>query len=203
MKNLKNLSRKVAVAAIALFMVPSFSALAQSNIHLGLYKDNTSIAEIEIENLSQEQPVSIALRNAAGTVLFSDNSSASHYVKMLDFAKLNDGQYALDISRPKGVVRKMIVKKGESIVINNETLVFHNYIKFQDEDKKLLVKFNNTLDESVTLRIMDNEGNILHEETGIKANTYATLFNLSKLSKGAYNMSLVSGGFTNNRTIQL
>lgn len=202
MKTMKKFTTKITAVLALLVALSSSVAIAQSNVELGLYKEGTSIAKLKIDKLKKEEPVSITLKNEDGVVMFSDKSSSDKYVKMLDFANIKDGIYIIDIVQPKGLIRKSIVKENSSLVINSESYVLNNYISFH-EDSKVLVKFNSTLNQPVTLRILDQDGNILHEEAGIKDSDYAAVFNMSKLSKGAYRMSLTSGEFTNSRQLSL
>ena len=201
---IRNEKRNYVLAITAVLMLQSVMAFSQSNIKIGLYKPGTEIAELKVDNLKKEDQLSVAVKDAQGNTLFTDHTAnAVKYVKRLDFAKISNGVYSVDIIQPKGLIRKVVVKDESGISFKEETYVFHNYIKYQDDDKKLLVKFNNGLNESVSIRIIDKEGHILHEETGIRTANYAAVFNLSQLAKGSYKMSVTSGDFTNNRLIQL
>lgn len=201
MKRKMNGTRLLVIATF-LFVLQSVAGVAQSNINVSLYKPDTEIATIRIDDLKVDEPLSLSLKNEYGTTLFYDETKGASYLKMINFANVRDGKYLLDISQERGMVRRVIVKDAQGLSIKDESYVFHNFIKF-NEDKKLLVKFNNGLNEPVTIRITDHEGRILHEEINIKAEDYATLFNLSRLHSGSYNMSVTSGNFSKNRKIQL
>lgn len=190
-----------AVVATALLMLQSVIVLAQPVIEVDLFKTGTEIAEIKIDQL-EEETIKVTLKNDQGYILFNDKAS-SLYVKMLDFAQISNGVYFLDFNREKGMIRKVIVKDEKGLSFEDESYVFHNYIKFKEDDKKLFVKFNNGLKEPVTIRITDEEGHVLHEVTDIHDQDYAALFNLSKLGRGAYQMSLISENFSKERKIQL
>lgn len=203
MKMINTKSGIFLAATAALLFVNSLNVFAQSsNVHLNLYKTGTAIAEIKIDQLKSEEPASISIKNTDGVTLFSDKSKADRYVKMIDFSSISDGIYVVDIAQTKGRVRKVLKKENQTLTIEDQAYVFNNYVKFPEE-RKLLVKFNNQIDEPVTLRISDSNGNILHEEANIKTENYTALFNLSKLTKGSYNMSLTSGTYSNTQKIQL
>ena len=197
----KSIREKLLGLVAVLLVLQSTAGMAQSNINLSLYKPNTKIAEIKVEGLENETMVT--LTNAYGTVLFSDKSSGNRYVKMLDFSKVKDGVYYLDVAKDKGVLRKLIVKDSNGLSFEEKAYVFHNLVRYKEDDKKLFVKFNNELKEPVTLRITDRNGKVLHEITGIKDASYAALFNLSQLHSGLYNMTVTSGNFSNFKQIQL
>lgn len=199
----KSIRAKLLGVATFLLVLQSTVGMAQSNIRLELYKPNTSIAEIKVENLEKDTETKVTLMNEYGTVLFSDKSTGERYVKMLDFGNIRNGVYYLDIARERGMVRKLIVKDDKGLSFEEKAYVFHNFVKYKEDDKRLLVKFNNELKEPVTVRITDGTGRILHEETDIKVENYAALFNLSQLHSGSYNMSVTSGNFSNLKKIQL
>lgn len=192
----------IAVAA-ALLLVGNLSVSAQSrNVQLSLYKNTATIAEIKVDGITEKDPALVTIKNSDGITLFSDKSTSDRYVKMIEFATIKDGIYVVDIAQAKGVVRKIVSKANDALTIQDEAYIFSNYIKFAEEGK-LLVKFNNQINTPVTLRISDAKGNVLHEESDITSESYTALFNLSRLHKGSYNMSLSSNAFTNTQTIQL
>ena len=203
MKNLITKFGVLTVALVALLLVGNFSVSAQArNVDVSLYKNSATIAQIKVNGLSELNPAQITIKNAGGVTLFSDESSSDKYVKMIEFASIKDGVYVVDVAQSKGIVRKVVKKENEALTIQDEAFVFSNYMTFAEEGK-LLVKFNNQINEPVTLRIIDEKGNILHEESDITSESYTGLFNLSKLNRGSYNMSLSSRAFTNTKKIQL
>lgn len=206
MNIMKNLSTKFGVftvALAALLLVGNLSASAQAkNVDVSLYKNATTIAQIKVNGLSETNPAQITIKNADGITFFSDKSSSDKYVKMIEFGSIKDGVYVVDIIQTRGIVRKVVKKENEALTIQDEAFVFSNYMAFAEE-RKLLVKFNNQIKEPVTLRIIDEKGNVLHEESDITSESYTGLFNLSKLNSGSYNMSLTSKAFTNTQKIQL
>lgn len=203
MKNLTNKSLKLAVAITALLMLESLVVFSQSNISLKVFEQNKHIAKLKIDSISQEKPLAVTIKNSVGDILFKEKSDGSKYLQYLDFSKLKEDTYTVDIAHEKGISRKVLVKGATGMSVNEGTSFFYNSVEYKETDRKLLVTFNNDLKEAVTVRITDNFGNILVEQNGIRSEKYATLFNLSKLSKGTYNMSLTSGEFTNTKTLQL
>lgn len=197
-------TRLLGLVAVVL-VLQSAAGMAQSDINLSLYKPNTNtnIAEVKVEGLEIDTETKVTLTNKYGAVLFSDKSSGNSYVKILDFSNISNGVYYLDIAKDKGMVRKYIVKDNNGLSFEEKAYVFHNLVRYKEEDKKLFVKFNNELKEPVTLRITDRKGNVLHEITDIRDESYAALFNLSQLHSGLYNMTVTSGEFSNLKQIQL
>jgi hypothetical protein len=194
---------KLVVIITALLMLPSIVALSQTRIKLELHKPGTEIARLNVESVDTNNPVTIIVRDAQGAILFIERSKQDQYKKLISFTKLAEGKYFVDLEQSTGIVRKVVVKDQSGLSIKDESLYFQNYIKLADEDRKLLVRFNTNLDQPVTIRIMDSEGHILHEASNIKTDSHASLYNLSMLLHGTYNISLVSGDFVSSRTIQL
>lgn len=197
----KSIRAKFLGLVAVILVLQSTAGMAQSNINLSLYKPNTKIAEIKVDGLENETKIS--LTNQYGTVLFSDKSTGDRYVKMLDFTNIRNGVYYLDIAKDKGMVRKHIVKDNNGLSFEEKAYIFHNLVKYEEDDKKLFVKLNNELKEPVTLRITDRNGKVLHEIAGIRDENYVALFNLSQLHSGLYNMSVTSSSFSNFKQIQL
>src|SRR5690606_15518385 len=111
------------------------------------------------------------------------------YVKMISFTTLKRGTYYVDLKQANGLYRKVIVKDENGLTVKDDNFFFHNIIRFKDGDKKLLVKFNSNLNETITFRILDIDGNVVHEEAGINSGNYTSLLNLSRLH-GTYNISV-------------
>src|SRR5690606_35541975 len=203
MKNLRTKIGVFTVALAALVLIGNSTVSAQAkNVDVSLYKNTTTIAQIKVNGLSETNPAQITIKNADGITFFSDKSSSDKYVKLIEFGSIKDGVYVVDIIQTRGIVRKVVKKENEALTIQDEAFVFSNYMAFAEE-RKLLVKFNNQIKEPVTLRIIDEKGNVLHEESDITTESYTGLFNLSKLNSGSYNMSLSSKAFTNTQKIQL
>lgn len=203
---MKKRDMKFTIGLTALLLLQSMFVFGQSTVNLRLYKPGTEIAVLHIDSLMKEEPVTVTVKDEQGVILFTDKSNASEYMKLIDFSKINSGKYYIDVANPAKVIRKVVSKETGGLSIDtgsNYLYIYNNLGKLQEDNRKLLVKFNNKLDEAVTLRITDSEGNVLHEEAGIKSANYATLFNLSKLTSGVYNMSVSSGSFTNSRTFKL
>lgn len=203
MKKIKKGSMKMAVAVTALLMLQSFVVLAQTNVQLALYKTESKVALLKVEDIKQGEFMTVTIRNENGAVLFIERGIAEEYIKLLDFAKLGNGTYLLDIAQSKGMVRKVVVKEDSGLFVKKENLLFSDNITIKDEDKKLFVRFSNGLMEPVTMRITDSEGHILHEQTNIVSENYAAMFNLSKLTRGQYSMSLTSGYFSKSKSFEL
>ena len=206
MNTMKKLNTKLGVVSAAIAVMLMFGNLSVSaqgrNVEVSLYKNATTIAQIKVNGLTESEPAQITIKNLEGTTLFTDKTSSERYVKMIEFGSIKDGIYVVDVAQSKGIVRKVVKKENEALTIQDEAYVFSNYMTFAEEGK-LLIKFNNQIKEPVTLRILDEKGNVLHEESDITTESYTGLFNLSKLNRGSYNMSLSSKAFSNTQKIQL
>lgn len=203
MNSSKAKTPKLAVIVTALLMLQSIAAISQTNVQLDLYKPGTEVAKLKFESTNANEPVLISVKDADGNILFSERSKADQYKKLISFTKLSKGTYFIDMEQSKGIVRKVVVKNENGLAIEKENFYFRNLITLKEDDRKLLVKFNSNLNQPVTIRIMDNDGHILHEMSDIKANNHTSLYNLSMLLHGTYNISLVSGDYVSSRTIQL
>lgn len=203
MKHLRIRPGKLVVGATVLFMLQSIAAFSQTKFHLNLYKPGTEVAKLKIESINTAAPVSITVRNAEGITLFTDKCKGDQYTKLINFAKISTGTYFIDLEQANGVTRKVLVKDETGLSIQAEDYYFHNSVKLKEEDKRLLVRFNSNIDQPVTIRIMDNNGHIIHEESGITSDVYASRFDLSNLIHGNYRVSLISGVYSNTTSFRL
>ncbi len=184
-------------------MLQGIAVFAQTRIQLDLHKPGTETARLKIESSAAAEAVLITVKNAEGITLFTDKAKTDQYVKLIDFKKLSQGMYFVDMQQAKGITRKVLVKNEQGLSIQEGNYYFNNLISFKEEDKKLFVRFNNNIKQPVTIRIMDSRGNVVHEENGITAETYASKFNLAGLSHGHYKVSLTSGAYSSYRNISL
>lgn len=204
MREIKKAPMKFAIVITALIMLQSMAVLAQPRISLAHYKPGTAIASLGIDILPEEQPVTVTVRDAKGIILYRDQTETTHYTRLIDFGRIGNGQYYVDVAYPEGVIRKVVVMEQENLQVKNDSYYIHNSLnRLQDNDKKMLVRLNKNLNETITVRITDSEGHILHEKSGIRTNNYSALFDLSKLSSGVYNMQLFSNNFSSSRSFTL
>lgn len=184
-------------------MLQSFAVLAQSVTQLNLFKTGTDVTKLVVASQNAEEALTIEVKNANEYTLFSDKCKTDQYVKFINFSKMSNGIYFIDLTQNKGVSRKMLIKDESGISIQEGNYYFKNFITFKDEDKKLLVKFNSNIKQSVTIQIMDSKGNVVYEEKGIDTENYASRFNLSKLRHGNYKVNLISGAYSSTSNIRL
>lgn len=204
MREIKKAPMKFTIAATALLIFQSIMVMAQPSISLKPYKPGSSIAQLHIDQLTQESPASVTVRDEKGIILFSDQSKAAEYNKLIDFSKIGNGLFYVDISYPGMAIRKVVSKDQDKLNVKEDSYFIHNsFSKLEGNDKKMLVRLNKNLNETVTVRITDSEGHVLHEKAGIKNNQYSTLLDLSKLNSGVYNMQLISENFSSTRSFQV
>lgn len=203
MKNLNLGTLKLAVIVTTLLMTQSLVAFSQSIINLELQNPALAVAKVRIDRISALKPAIISIKDANGQVLFTEKSKTSQYGKKLDFSKLSNGTYFLDLEEPYGVNRKVLVKTEQGLSLKEGNFYIQNSIRFKDADKKVVVNIDNTLNQPVTIRITDANGNVLHEVNNIVTDNYNSSFNLSSLMRGTYQISLMSGNWSSSQSIKL
>lgn len=204
MREIKRRPMKFAIVITALIMLQSMAVVAQPHINLAHYKPGTTIASLAIDILPEEEPVAVTIRSAKGLILYRDQTKKAHYTKLIDFGQIGNGQYYVDVAYPEGVIRKVVVMEEENLQVKNDSYYIHNSLnRLQDNNKKMLVRLNKNLNEAVTVRIFDSEGNILHEKTGIKDSHYTALFDMSNLTSGVYKLQMISDNFSSSRSFTL
>lgn len=204
MREIKKGTLKLSIIAATLFILQSMTVLAQPHVNLKAYKPGSGIALLHIDDLTEEAPALITVRDEKGIVLFKDKSKTAGYDKLIDFGKIGNGMFYVDVTYPGALVRKVVIVDNNKLKVEENSFYIHNRInKLQGNDKKMLVRLNKNLNEAVTVRIFDSEGNILHEKAGITDNHYTALFNMSKLSSGVYKLQMISDNFSSSRSFQV
>ena len=164
---------------------------------------NTKALTINIDNLSLDV-IEISIEDAQSNTLYSETAkNIPNYAKRLNLAQLEAGNYKL-------VIKKNLVKTIQPFELTETTILMTE----TDRKEKFLpniVQRGTKLDlnimmskyANVHIKIYDNEGRLVFEETNYVVITLNKRFDLEKLSAGVYVVEVTAGDETQYATISL
>lgn len=202
----------VFVLAIALTLVNTTQTIARSverNYVLAgttvkiTADENVKAVTVNINNI-QNDVVKVSLEGTDGTVLFSQEiSKMARYAKKFNLSQLENGSYKL-------VIRKNLTKTTQPFTLND------NGVQLNENERKekflpSIAQKGSMVDvncltsnyTNIYIRIFDNEGRLVFENTNYVVFQIQKRFNLSKLPAGAYVMEVEAGDDTQYSTLNL
>jgi hypothetical protein len=205
---INNRLRTAAIVAVFLLGSISLPTIAQSTTSIDVVPYVKKKVWFHAKGLDEGQKFQVKIQTGSGELLFSETfKNQDQYKKVLDFSFAQEGDYYIDLINDQGLVRK-VIHIGEDALVDNsfkftteETEVFSRRFMKVD-DAKFALTAESTLDSPLSLRIMDENGNILHEEEEIFDN-FGKLINLSQLDKGKYSVALSSKNYTTYYSVNL
>ncbi len=164
---------------------------------------NTKALTINIDNLSLDA-IEVSIEDSESNVLFSETAkNIPNYAKRLNLTQLETGKYKL-------VIKKNLVKTiqpfelTETSIVMTETERKEKFLpNIAQKGTKLDVNIIMSKYANVHVRIYDNEGRLVFEETNYVVITLNKRFDLEKLSTGIYVVEVIAGDETQYATITL
>lgn len=203
-------SRTILASVFAtLLSIASFANTSERTIDLAGSKvkivaaANTKALTINIDNLSLDA-IEISIEDANSDVLYSETAkNVSTYAKRLNLTQLEVGKYKL-------VIKKNLVKTIQPFELTETTIVMTETERKEkflpniaQKGTKLDVNIMMSKYDNVHVKIYDNEGRLVFEETNYVVIALNKRFNLEKLSTGIYVVEVTAGDETQYGTITL
>jgi hypothetical protein len=138
-------------------------------------KTGTSTYKVFYKN-SEASDVRISIIDSDNKVVFREKlSNVAGFVRPYNFSELAEGEYILQIEDNSGI-RKEQVSYHSGGVKN-----LFNVVRLADENK-YLVTAPGKENETVTVKIYNQEGQILHNESSSSNEAFARVYKLEKVS---------------------
>ena len=203
-------SRTFLTTLFAIFLsIAAFANNSERTIELSGSKvkiaaiENTKAVTISINNLSLDV-IEISLESNEGDLLFSETAkNVTSYAKRLNLTQLQAGTYKL-------IIKKNLVKTIQPFELT-ETNVVITESERKEKFLPSIAQKGHKLDVNVMLgnysnihvKIYDNEGRLVFEDTNYVVITLNKRFDLEKLSSGIYVVEVNAGDETQYATITL
>jgi len=198
-----------------LFVALSISAISFTNAsNLPVVLSGSSVKIFAVSNSKTlmvsvsnnlNDAIEIELNDANGHVLYSETSveKVNTFSKRLNLNNLDAGYYTL-------VVKKNLVKTIQPFELTETTIVMTETERKEkflpniaQKGTKLDVNIMMSKYDNVHVKIYDNEGRLVFEETNYVVIALNKRFNLEKLSTGIYVVEVTAGDETQYGTITL
>ncbi len=195
MKTTRLTTRMIAIVAVALFIWVSTPTMAQSGTEVLLLPYKGDRVVLKISNPEQDEPLALTIKDAEGSILFQEQIEEEKFEQVFDFSVAGKGAYIFDLNHGGDLVRSTLSVDENGLITGNFADTGGSAYAFSKDirtsDNKLMVRFKNKLEESMTLKIYDSKDDtLLYEEEGISAAEFAKSYDFSKLKKGVYSISL-------------
>jgi hypothetical protein len=149
-------------------------------------------------------------RSAAYTLVISDAQNTTIYNKTIvnaskdqwiNLEKLEPGTYTVELSDAVKVLKQTIVINKSEVILSGDEVIEFNPVIRQVGDKATVNYMNQGAE--VIIRITDEQGNIQYIERLMDQPKVEKSFNLSKLTKGIYFLSVSANGKMHEQLIMI
>ncbi len=140
---------------------------------------------------------SLSIISANGQLVYSSNKveNGAYFSRVFDFSKLEDGEYKVRLrSKSNNVTEeKFLIKDG--ILVTKETTqeVSPADVRIWKASDILYISHLNKNLNKMIVRLEDNNGSVVYDNSIPAMLTYSGKFNVSSLPKGNYSLSFVTG----------
>lgn len=200
MKNLK----RMALLVLAVVMANASIVLANdaegpdAEVSVRQIQSEQKKAIIRITNVSSDEPAVLRIKDTQGYVLHREVISQSEaYAKKYDFSNLPSGDYLVELSTSDGIIKESFeLEAGRTNP---------RYFKpaVQVEPGLIKVAFINRISSPVSLKLYDERGEVLYEETVPSQEKFAKGLNISKLNAGQYSLAVLGDNYVYSKSIQV
>jgi hypothetical protein len=133
--------------------------------------------------------VRLNLYNSANQVVFTESlTSAEGFIRPLNFRGLAYGTYTLEIVDAIG-------KRTEKIVYTSSKSVIH-IAKLANQEGKFLLSVSNPTSSTVSVKIYNSDGNIIHSEVKNDVTTaFAQVYKITAVGSVTFEVSDLNGNY--------
>jgi len=167
----------VAVSAVAK-EVPSEAAMAVVSVK------GSEVVKVIYKGVTAGK-VKVNVYNAASKVVFSESrSTVEGFILPLNFTGLDAGQYTVEIIDAVGV-------KSEKIQYQPTVATTNVHVSKLNAEGKFLLSVAKNTDENISVKIYDENNNLVHSSAKKVAGDFAQVFTFSNFS-GAYTVEVTN-----------
>ncbi len=142
-----------------------------------------------------------SIYDAAGQLVYSQEVNNTKNGVKYNLNKLPQGDYTIRVEATNFVeIHEAIITK-DSIILENVS--FHNRPSLVEMGKKFVVNAELANNEDVQVYIYDAAGRMIYDYKEEGNGSFQKTFNLENLTKGSYNVSVLTDAFNITRNISL
>ena len=163
---------------------------------------NTKAVSVSITGIQGE--VKVSLESAQGEVFYEEEVfKTPRYSKKLILSQLENGAYRLVVKRNFSKTVQPFVITDNGVTMNAAELKEKLLPVVHQKGNAVDVSYLSEVAIDVSVRIYDNEGKLVFEDTKPNVTQFAKRFYLNKLFGGAYVMEVRAGDETQYTTLNL
>lgn len=177
----------VAVVLLAIIAVKAFAGDTPT-VKLVPHSENKALIAIDfLDEISQ-----LTIEDKKGDIVYfrADRIENKYYSKIFDFKNLNSGEYKIIVKNKFGKNELLFEVENNKIKVINNKPSFEPFIEVKNNVLKLSFLNQNELD--INFSIANKDGVFFYKPLGDDYNI-TTGFNITKLAKGEYTVSLSDG----------
>jgi hypothetical protein len=178
----------VAVVLLALIVVKATAAEAP-NLKMVPHTNERAIVLVENPGNSYAE---LTIEDSNGEILYyrEGKINEKNYSKIFDFKNLANGDYRIIVENSAGKKELLFTVENNTVVVNE--MLSSNTPYFNVENDILKISYLNHTMNNIALTLSNNEGEVFSKSLGNDF-SITTGFNLSKLNKGDYAVSINDG----------
>ena len=184
------LATKIMVAVILLaLIVVKATAVEAPSLKMVPHTDERAIIVVENPGNSFAE---LTIEDSNGEILYYQEGriNEKNYSKIFDFKNLANGDYRIIVENSAGKKELLFTVENNTVIVNE--MLSSNTPYFNVENDILKISYLNHTMNNIALTLSNNKGEVFSKSLGNNF-SITTGFNLSKLSKGDYAVSINDG----------
>lgn len=185
---MKNLVKKgLLIAAVCFAMVTKAS---DNDNFIKVTVIHTKLIDIELPNYDGD--LLIRVKDAYGQVLYTENYVGSKYSKKYDLKTLPKGDYLFEIEGFTKIKLMPFTVTSDDVIFDDEVNEIYFKPTVRRDDDLVYISKIALKNESLTIVLKDEYGNILYNETMSGISNLGKKLNVKELENGSYSLLLKS-----------
>mgnify|MGYP005813202587 CR=1 FL=1 len=170
----------------------------EGNREISLSTENSKSVILKMNNLAQGTEVT--LWNEEGKILFKDQVNESNYSKVFNLKQLEKGELTLEVESAESleILPIKVTEENAQFVKSNEKTFQKPIVKLYDDMVKVYLSEGHNVYE---MKMTDQFGSSVYKERISEKDGGLMRYDVSKLSKGRYNIQFTADGRSFYHTI--
>lgn len=180
---------KLLITAAILFYV-SMIAMAKETSNFSVQSMDENTISLKLTKESQSE-IQVTLRDIYGVIMHNETLSENNVNnRKYNLRNLPSGKYTLTVAYDDVLQIQKIYKQFDKIEIDSDNLHTLYHPTFEKHSEYLDLEMLSFSKQKINLKIRDDEGRIIYSEDNLLNGLFKKRFNLSKLDKGEYTISV-------------
>ena len=196
------MKRRLKIAAIALMMISSTHSYAGSNSSVEIKITGVKTITLVLNDINNQ--IKIQLKDKAGFTLYKEAlTGVDTYAKLYNVSALPDGTYYFELDYGMRIKFLPINIKGGQVYqdVQNERELFKPTLLMKNS--QLSISLFSPAMKALHIGIFDDAGNLVHQDNLKGELSLGKRYDLSKLLRGTYRVTLTSDGRSYNHYVEI